>query len=488
MMLKKVFRSFAKEYKSAQEAIQHIKPGQTILSGGFGLCGVPFSLIQAISNKPELRDLTIVSNNAGTDTMGIGILLQKNQVKRMVSSYVGENKLFEKQYNSGDLELEITPQGTLAERIRSGACGIPVFATPTGVGTVREYGGFVIKYNKNGEPLVLSEPQKLYFDKDGKKYLMEECIKGDVAIVKAEKADREGNLVYRKTARNFNQDMARNAKYVIAEVEQIVETGELEPNNIHTPCIHVDAIVKTEMSSKPIEHKSNRQNMSFTKEHLKDPRYKLRAKIAKRAAQEVQDGSFLNLGIGIPTLVPMFVPENYQVYLHGENGALGLSGYPEKGEEDADLVDPGKFTVTVKDGASFFSSSDSFGLVRGGHLDWTLLGAMEVSATGDLANWIIPKKLVKGMGGAMDLVGSGSKVMVLMEHCAKGDRPKILEKCSLPLTGEACVNKIITELAVFDVIPGRGLVLTDIAEETTLERVRAVTEAKFEVADNLKVF
>ena len=487
-MLKKIVRNFAKEYKSAKEAIKHIKPGQTVLSGGFGLCGVPFSLIKAISEQNELKDLTIVSNNAGTDTKGIGTLLQKNQVKRMISSYVGENKLFEQQYNSGDLELEITPQGTLAERIRSGACGIPVFATPTGVGTVREYGGFVIKYDKNGEPLILSEPQKLYFDREGKKYLLEESIKADVAIVKAEIADKEGNLYYRKTARNFNQDMARNAKYVIAEVEQIVETGELTPENIHTPCIHVNAIVKTELDSKPIEKYSNRQNMSVTEEQMKDPKYKLRAKIAKRAAQEVENGSFLNLGIGIPTLVPMFVREDYQVYLHGENGALGLSGYPEEGEEDADLVDPGKFTVTVKEGASFFSSSDSFGMVRGGHLDWTLLGAMEVSATGDLANWIIPRKMMKGMGGAMDLVGSGSKVMVLMEHTAKGDRPKILDKCTLPLTGESCVSKIITELAVFDVVPGKGLVLTDIAEETNLEHVRAVTGAKFEVADDLKVF
>lgn len=485
-MLKFSRAKFVVFYKSAEEAARHIEPNSTILAGGFGLCGVPFSILKAMSRRPELKGLTIVSNNAGTDKMGIGILLQNRQVKRMVSSYVGENKLFEQQYNNGELELDITPQGTLAEKVRSGGYGIAVFATPTGVGTVREHGGFVIKYDSKGNPEIVSPPRQVYHDATGKKFLMEETIKGDVAIIKAWKADKLGNLTYRKTARNFNQDMAKAAKFVIAEVEEIVEEGELEPENIHTPCIHVNAIIKTEETDKPIEKMTNKSNMDVTPEQLKDPKYRARVKIAKRAAQDIQDGSYINLGIGIPTWVPMFVPENYNVFLQGENGALGLSGYPNASEEDADLIDPAKCTVSVRKGASFFSSSDSFGIIRGGHLDWTLLGAMEVAQNGDLANWIIPRKLVKGMGGAMDLVGSGSKVMALMEHTSKGEQPKILEKCSLPLTGEKCVSQIVTELAVFKVIDQKDLVLTDLAEDTDLDTVKRLTGCKFEVASDIK--
>lgn len=485
-MLKLARAKYATFYKSADEAVRHIKPNSTILAGGFGLCGVPFSVIKAMHRRPDLTGLTMVSNNAGTDKHGIGILLNNRQVKRMVSSYVGENKLFEQLYNSGELELDITPQGTLAEKIRSGGYGIPVFATPTGVGTLREHGGFVIKYDSKGNPDIVSEPRQVYYDSKGKKYIMEDTIKGDVAIIKAWKADKLGNLVYKKTARNFNEDMARAAKFVIAEVEEIVEEGELEPDNIHTPCIHVHAIIKTTETDKPIEKITNKGNMEVSPEQLKDPKYRTRIKIAKRAAQEISDGSYINLGIGIPTWVPMFVPENYNVFLQGENGALGLSGFPEAGEEDPDLIDPAKCTVTVRKGASFFSSSDSFGMIRGGHLDWTLLGGMEVSKNGDLANWIIPRKLVKGMGGAMDLVGSGSKVMAVMEHTSKGDKPKILDKCSLPLTGERCVSKIITELAVFKVEEQVGLILTDLAEETDIDTVKKLTGSKFEVASDIK--
>jgi 3-oxoacid CoA-transferase B subunit len=221
---------------------------------------------------------------------------------------------------------------------------------------------------------------------------------------------------------------------------------------------------------------------------LKDPKYAVRVKIAKRAAEEIKDGMYLNLGIGMPTLVPIFIPKEYRISMQSENGLLGLAGYPEPGKEDPDLVDPAKQTVIISKDASFFASSESFAMIRGGHLDWTLLGTMEVSENGDLANWIIPNKLVKGMGGAMDLAASNSKVMVLTEHCSKGDQPKILKQCRLPLTGKNCVSKIITELAVFDVKEEGGLILTDLAEETDLETVRKLTEADFDVVKNIKRF
>ncbi len=486
-MLKRVIRSFSK-ICSVKEAISFIKPGMTVLSGGFGLCGIPATLLQTLSENQDINNLTVVSNNAGTDSEGLGLLLQTKQIKRMISSYVGENKLFEKMYLSGELELEITPQGTLAEKIRAGGAGIPIFTTATGVGTILEDGGFFIKNSPNDESkAILSEPKPTYTDQNDKKYLVEKSIKGDVALIKAYKADRSGNLVFNKTARNFNQDMAKAADLVIAEVEEIVETGELHPHEIQTPSIYVDKIVLTKSKEKSIERLTNTSNMAFSEDLLKDPKYALRVKIAKRAALEITANSYLNLGIGMPTLVPIFIPEDYNVCMQSENGLLGLGGYPEPGKEDPDLVDPAKQTVIMANGASLFSSSESFAMIRGGHLDWTLLGAMEVSQNGDIANWIIPGKMVKGMGGAMDLVGSNSKVMVLTEHTSKNGKSKILKECKLPLTGKKCVSKIITELAVFEVTDN-GLVLTDIAEETTLDTVKNSTEADFTVSPDLKKF
>jgi len=171
----------------------------------------------------------------------------------------------------------------------------------------------------------------------------------------------------------------------------------------------------------------------------------IREKIAKRACQEITDSMFVNLGIGIPTLVPEFLAPGNKTIFHSENGVIGVSSYPDEGQQDPDLINAGRETITVNKGASFLSSSQSFGIVRGSHLDLTILGGMQVSQSGDLANWIIPGKMVKGMGGAMDLVASGSKVLVVMEHQAKGQHHKILDKCSLPLTGKGVVNKLITE-------------------------------------------
>lgn len=277
------------------------------------------------------------------------------------------------------------------------------------------------------------------------------------------------------TARNFNQDMATAAKIVIAEVEEIVETGELDPECIHTPSVFVDYIVHAK-GDKPIEKLVNDTGKGLS---LTGDRNEMRARIARRCAIELNDGDFVNLGIGIPTLVPAFTPEGVNIQLHGENGVMGVDGYPFPGDEDPDLINAGKETVRVGPGASFFSSSDSFGMVRGGHLACTILGAMQVSATGDIANWIIPGKLLKGMGGAMDLVACGSKVIVAMEHTARGNH-KILEECNLPLTGKACTSLIVTEMAVFDFSNEGRITLKEIAEGYTIDDVKKATGCAFE--------
>lgn len=228
-----------KIYPNASEALKGVlKDGMTIMAGGFGLCGIPENLIQAILDS-KVKDLTIISNNCGIDEFGLGVLLQTKQVKKMISSYVGENKTFEQQYLSGELELELTPQGTLAEKIRAGGAGIPAFYTKTGFGTSVAEGKEVRIFN-------------------GKEHILEHSLFADLAIIKGYKADRKGNVIYRKTARNFNPVMATAAKVTVCEVEQIVETGELDPENIHTPSIYIHKLIQGDKYEKRIERLTTR--------------------------------------------------------------------------------------------------------------------------------------------------------------------------------------------------------------------------------------
>jgi 3-oxoacid CoA-transferase subunit A len=232
--LKEISMSQSKVYNSAKSALQDIvKDGQTLAIGGFGLCGIPEALIAALRDS-GVKDLTCISNNAGVDDFGLGLLLQTRQIKKMISSYVGENKEFERQYLAGELEVELTPQGTLAEKLRAGGAGIPAFYTATGVGTLVSEG----KETRNF---------------DGRTYVLEHSLTADVALIKAQKADKAGNLIFNKTARNFNPDCAMAGKITIAEVEEIVETGALDPDEIHLPGIFVQRIVLNSTPEKRIE-------------------------------------------------------------------------------------------------------------------------------------------------------------------------------------------------------------------------------------------
>ncbi len=461
--------------------------------GGFGLCGIPENLIAALGAQGA-RNLTVVSNNCGVDGFGLGQLLNNRQIKRMVSSYVGENAEFARQYLAGELEVQLMPQGTLAECLRAGGAGIPAFFTATGTGTsLVERGGFPIKFNADGTPAIVSEPREVRVF-DGRRYVMERGIKGDFALVKAWKADKSGNLVFRFTSRNFNPLCAQAGKICIAEVEEIVEDGELHPDSIHLPGIYVHRILRGERFEKRIERLTTRaaQPGVATATAAASGKVKsaeaqdTRERIARRAAQEFVDGMYCNLGIGIPTLASNFVPRGMTIHLQTENGMLGMGPYPLAGQQDADLINAGKETITTLPGSATFDSAQSFAMIRGKHVHLTILGAMEVAQNGDLANWVVPGSMVKGPGGAMDLVSSGNRVVVVMEHRTKKGASKLLANCTLPLTAERCVNRIITELCVIDVVNGK-FVLRETAKGVSVDEVRKATAGELVVPNDVKL-
>ena len=459
-----------KVVKNADEAVKDIQDGSTLMLGGFGLCGIPENSISALL-RTGVKDLTCISNNAGVDDFGIGLLLKTRQVKKMISSYVGENQEFERQLLSGELDVELLPQGTLAERIRAGGAGIPAFFTPAGVGTEVAEG-------------------KEIREIDGKKYLMESWLKADFSIVKAWKGDSAGNLIFRGTARNFSPMMASAGKITIAEVEELLPLGSLNPNDIHVPGIYVQRIFQGSNYEKRIEQRTI-SKLKIIEENKTISSQKTtvgldKNQIAQRISQELKDGYYVNLGIGIPTLVANFIPEGINVVLQSENGLLGIGPFPTEENVDADLINAGKQTVTMQAGSSLFSSAESFAMIRGEHVDLTILGAMEVSENGDIANWKIPGKMVKGMGGAMDLVASAKNIIVAMQHVSKDGKSKLLKNCSLPITGINCVKKIVTELAVLEVMPEGGFKLLETAPGVSIEDVQKATEGKLIIADDVK--
>lgn len=482
--------------RTVEQALAGLTDGMSIAVGGFGVVGNPFTLINGVVELGT-TDLKIYSNNPGSqvgdELIGLAALFARRQVSKFAGSYIGANALFEQQFLRGEVAAELIPQGTLAEKLRAGGAGIPAFYTATGVGSVVSEGGLPVRHDADARVIEASAPKETRsFEQDGqlREYVLEESIRTDFALVRAWKADADGNLVFHSTAQNFNPDCAMAGKITVVEVEHIVPTGQLRPEEIHLPGIYVDRLLPLrvdQIENKPIEQLLTRtEDNGDSTAHAETTDQSrpgwTREGMARRAALELRDGQYVNMGIGLPTMVPSYVPEGVRVTLQSENGILKTGRYPLDHEVDPDTINAGKQTTTIQPGGSVFNSSMSFAMIRGGHVDTAVLGALEVAESGDIANWGIPGKKMKGMGGAMDLVEGAQRVIALMEHQAPDGSSRVRRACTLPLTARGAVDRLITNLAVFDVT-ANGFELVELAPGVSLEQLRECTDAEFRVAE-----
>ncbi len=416
---------------TADAAAALIPDGATLLIGGFMGTGSPHRLIDALVRRGA-KSLTVIANDTAWPSRGIGKLISAGAVVKLIASHIGLNPETQAKMIAGEIDVDLVPQGTLIERIRAGGAGLGGVLTATGLGTLVEKGKRIIEV-------------------DGKPYLLETPIRGDFALIGAKQADYYGNLEYSLTAHNFNPIIALAADVVIAEPHTIVPVGVISPELGQDPRHSCDPPLGEGllMEAKEI--------------------------IARRVAQEVKPDTLVNLGIGLPSLVAHYLPKDVHVFFQAENGVIGLGPRPPEGMEDPDLTDAGGGFVTAMPGAASIDSAMSFGLIRGGHLDMTVLGGLEVDERGYLANWMAPGKMVPGMGGAMDLVTGARKVVVAMVHTAKGSH-KIVPRCTLPLTAIRRVSLIVTELAVIEPTDA-GLVLRERGPGVTTREIEDATGA-----------
>ena len=469
-----------KVYPTTAAALSQISDGVSIAIAGFGNTGSPFRLMEALT-ETSIRDVELISNNGALYDWALGRMLHEGRVRRVIATHIGGNKDLEAAFRRGEVEIELVPQGTFVERLRAGGAGIAAFFTPSGAETLLET-GMPLRYHPDGG-VALTSPPKERRVFDGRSYIMETGIRPDVALVRAQYGDKLGNLVYNESARNFNPAMASAGKITIAEVEHLVEPGELDPNQIHTPGIFVDRMVEVGVEGKWHERLVNRGSDGDSVRPVGHAE-ELRHLIAQRAAHDLKAGEYVNLGTGIPTLVPHYLGANSGVQIQSENGIVGLGPAPLPAEESFDLTNASKESATLLPGGSISDSAASFAMIRGGHIDVSILGAMQVSERGDLANWVVPGRSVAGMGGAMDLAAGARRVIVTTLHTDVDGRSKIVSDCTFPLTGRGVVNRIITDLAVIDVTP-EGLILRELAPGVSVEDVLAATDAPLTVPQRL---
>jgi 3-oxoacid CoA-transferase len=461
---------------SIDEAVARIPDGASIAIGGFGGAGSPAELVAALARAGQ-AGLHIIANGGAGD--GYARLASEHRVRKLSMGFPFSGPWHD-EVLAGRIEVEVLPQGTLSERLRAGGAGIPAFYTPAGVGTAISDGTFPRRFDADGRPAELASPKEVRVF-DGRPYVLEHGMRPDFGFVKASKADRLGNLYFRFSARNFNPAVAMAARCTIVQAQEIVEPGELDPADVHVPGVFVDVIVPVPKDAElppPVYRRSSRitaaaapgDKAGFTREQ-----------IAANIGRDIGAGWYVNLGLGIPLLAARYVAADKFVTMHMENGVLGAGGPPE--EADPDLTDAGGQPVSLRPGASIIDSALSFAIVRGGYLDLTVLGGLQVSARGDLANWYIPGGQT-GVGGAMDLVQGAKRVWVAMEHTDRFGQPKIVSECALAPTGLGVVSRIYTELGVLSLADG-SLELTELAPGVSVAYVRERTGASFRVRDGV---
>jgi 3-oxoacid CoA-transferase len=453
---------------SPQQAIADIPDGATIAIAGFSV-GHRFatSLILALRDKGT-RDLCLVCNSLGDPGAHRGqILAESKQVKKLIAAFSvrpGTPTASEAQIVAGELEVELVPQGILVERCRAGGAGIPAFYSPTSVGTDVAAGKEIRVF-------------------DGKPHVLEHAIHVDYAFLRGYRADRHGNVQFRGGSQNFNPSFAKAARVAIVEVDEIVEAGGIPPELIDLPGIFVTRVVLTTQAAdgkparRPERRPSDQPRLYNGKPGL------TRAGIAKRAAGLVKDGTYVNLGVGIPTMVSNYL-QSRDVILHAENGVLGYGEMMGGDDFDPDIYNAAGQFVSLKPGASFFDSVTSFEMARGGRIDIVILGAYEVDQTGGVANWSTADVKRGGIGGAMDLLSGKGDLIIVMEHTDSKGRPKLRRACTYPLTGQACVTYVVTDLALLHWHDGR-FVLEEVAPGFTPQEVMDLTEMKLVAAPDV---
>ena len=438
---------------SVKEAARKVKSGDVLVVGGFGMTGTPIHLLDAIA-ETDVRDLTMITNNIGEPGLGGGQMLRNGQIRKAIGSYFTSNREAVEACQTGKIEIELLPQGSMAEAIRAGGAGIGGFYTPTSAGT----------------PLAEGRDTRII---DGIEYVFQPALTADVALIRAWQADAAGNLVYRRTENNFNQAAATAGKLVIAEAESVVPVGELEPERIHTPGCFVDYLVEAHTT---LEELGSSASVAGSLKKVSPARMTM----ARAALEELKPGDVVNLGIGIPTLVADLITPEHGIIMHTENGMLGVGPEPESGGAMDYPVNAGKIPVTALPGSSYFDSASSFGMIRGGHVDVAIIGGLQVDESANLANWAVPGKPLLGVGGAMDLASGVRKLIVTMMHTSRDGPAKIVPRCMLPLTAVGTVSVVVTELAKFRFVDGQ-LTLAEVMPGATLDEIRARTTAHFEV-------
>jgi len=455
-----------KQICTPAEAVADVFSGAMVCMGGFGpIRNRPITLCDALAQRPEVKDLTIVSNAFPHQP-----LAENRMVKKFIGAFGGSvyrrAAASEEQIRSGELVFEPAPQGIFTERLRAGAGGIPAFFSPVGVDTVVADG---------------KERRTI----DGREYILETALRPDFGFIRAEKADAAGNLTGIGSTLNFHPTMAAASKVTIAEVDEIVPIGTFEPEDVKIPGIYVDRIVLRDQELSKEEEAAEvvrRQRRSVQQEGRVGLSQDLSA---MRVAQMLQPGQYVNLGMGIPTKVANFISPESGILMHAENGLLGYGPEPTEEEYRWYYYNAQGQPVTMLPGSAIFDSFAAFTMARGGHLDVVVLGGLQVSEKGDLANWWAPYMAAGGMGGAMDLCTDVRELIVVMDHVTREGELKVLDKCEYPLTAAHCVTKIVTDLALIDVTPD-GLVLRELAPGISAEYVQECTQPKLTIAPDCK--